>query len=327
MPDDRPIYRASAEVMAVWPDASGNTVNGLGEAEPRSPRPVFWRYDGSTPHEPVMYYFFERDKDNARIKNARRYRARMDAIPVHEVAPDTVEKPAAEWTKEVKAAAIELGADVVGIAAYRPEWTFEDRPQPAGAWAVMMGFGHVYDNMKTAPDENAYVEVMNQYERAGGTAKRLTNWIRARGHVAEAKTGPMTEDVLMIPAAIAAGLGELGKHGSIINRRYGSSFRLAMVTTDLPLVADQPDVFGGDMFCESCQVCANACPPDAIFREKQMVRGRRKWYVDFDKCVPYFVDNKTCGLCLAVCPWSRPGIADNLVTKMAKRMAARGAER
>jgi epoxyqueuosine reductase QueG len=270
-----------------------------------------------------MLYFFERDADNERIKDARRYRKRMDAIPVEDVAPEKIEKSAAEWTAEVKAAALELGADVVGICAYRPEWTFEDRPQPKGAWAVMMGFAHVYENMNTAPHEDAYVEVMNQYERAGGTAKRLTNWIRERGHVAEPKTGPMTEDVLMIPAAIAAGLGELGKHGSIINRKYGSSFRLSMVTTDMPLVADKPDVFGADMFCESCQVCANACPPDAIYREKQMVRGQRKWYVDFDKCVPYFVDNKTCGLCLAVCPWSRPGIADNLVQKMAKRMAAR----
>ncbi|MDH3233747.1 MAG: 4Fe-4S dicluster domain-containing protein [Alphaproteobacteria bacterium] len=323
MTKQRQIYQASDAVKAVWPDASGNTVNGLGETEPGAPRPVFWRTDGSIAHEAVLYYFYGRDKDNARIVESRRYRQRMDAIPVHEVAAETIEKSPNEWTKEVKAAALEVGADLVGICAYKPEWTYEDRPQPEGAWAIMLGFSHVYDNMKTAPDENAYIEVMHQYERAGSTAKHLTNWIRDRGHVAQAKTGPMTEDVLMIPAAIEAGLGELGKHGSMINRTYGSSFRLAMVTTNMPLIADRPDVFGGDMFCESCQLCSNACPPDAIHREKQMVRGEQKWYVDFDKCVPYFVDNKTCGLCLAVCPWSRPGVADNLVQKMAKRMAAR----
>ena len=50
-----------------------------------------------------------------------------------------------------------------------------------------------------------------------------------------------------------------------------------------------------------------------------MVRGTSKWYVDFDQCIPYFVDNQTCGICLVVCPWSRPGVADNLVAKMAKR--------
>ena len=145
-----------------------------------------------------------------------------------------------------------------------------------------------------------------------------------RGHYAVAKTGPITEDVLMIPAAIEAGLGELGKHGSMIHRQFGSNFRLSLVLTDLPLEADAREVFGADAFCINCQVCANACPPDAIYRDKQMVRGESKWYVDFDKCIPYFVDNKTCGICLVVCPWSRPGVADNLVAKMAKRLDGPG---
>lgn len=322
MTAQRDVVEASEGVRSVWPgDASGNTVNGLGETEGGAPRPVFWRTDGSVVHENVMYYFYERDKDNERIAESRRYRQRTQAIPVHDVAPEKVEKSAEEWTELVKAAARKFETDVVGICAYRPEWTYEDRPQPAGKWAIVLGFAHDYDQMKTAPDDNAYIEVMRQYERGGNAAKHLANWIRDRGHVAEAKTGPMTEDVLMIPAAIAAGLGELGKHGSLINREHGSSFRLAMVTTDIPLISDEPDVFGGDMFCQSCQLCSKACPPDAIYPDKQMVRGESKWYVDFDKCVPYFVDNKSCGLCLVVCPWSRPGVADNLVAKMAKRLA------
>ena len=47
--------------------------------------------------------------------------------------------------------------------------------------------------------------------------------------------------------------------------------------------------------------------------------GETKWYVDFDKYIPYFVDYKTCDICLVVCPWSRPGVANNLLTKMARR--------
>ena len=267
-----------------------------------------------------MFYFRERDQDNEQIAKAREYRQRTMDLPVSDIASTRHEQSAAEWTAWIKAIALEVGADDVGICAYRDEWCYDDRPVPQGKWAVVMAFKQSYESMLAAPAVESYVEVMGQYGRAGETSKRLANQIRERGHYAVAKTGPMTEDVLMIPAAIEAGLGELGKHGSMIHREFGSNFRLSMVLTDLPLDADAPDILGADLFCTHCQVCANACPPDAIYREKQMVRGETKWYVDFDQCIPYFVDHQTCGICLVVCPWSRPGAAGNLVAKMAQRL-------
>jgi epoxyqueuosine reductase QueG len=50
-----------------------------------------------------------------------------------------------------------------------------------------------------------------------------------------------------------------------------------------------------------------------------MVRGVEKWYVDFDKCIPYFNETHGCGICIAVCPWSRPGTAPRLAEKMLRR--------
>ena len=322
---DRDIYEASDAVKAHWPMAegkpiSGNDINGLGVAEKIPMTPVFWRPDGTVTHIVVQNYFYQRDADNERIREARTMREETFSIPINGLATEQEDRDPEEWSQLVKEAARSFGADATGISAYRPEWTYKDRDQPAGKWAIVMGFAHDYAEMDGAPDDDAYIEVMRQYARAGNAAKHLANWIQDRGHVAEGKVGPNTDDVLMVPAAIEGGLGELGKHGSIINRELGSNFRLSMVTTDLPVIPDKPDVFGADVFCESCQLCSSACPPDAIFREKQMVRGETKWYVDFDKCVPYFVDNKTCGLCLVVCPWSRPGIAPNLLQKMAKRI-------
>ncbi len=132
---------------------------------------------------------------------------------------------------------------------------------------------------------------------------------------------PSEELLAHFPEVSGNEVNGLGKHGSLINRRFGSGFRLSAVTTDMPLEYDQADEFGADDFCTNCQVCRNACPPDAIFDEKQLVRGTHKWYVDFDKCIPYFGENFACGICIAVCPWTRPGIADNLLVKMARRKA------
>ena len=123
----------------------------------------------------------------------------------------------------------------------------------------------------------------------------------------------------MIPAAIQAGIGQLGKHGSMISREYGSNFRLAAIMTDLPLIADAPADIGSEDFCQSCKICINACPPDAITEEKQLVRGDTKWYTDFDKCIYYFNENKSCAICLAVCPWSKPGTAPKLSEKMLRK--------
>ena len=159
--------------------------------------------------------------------------------------------------------------------------------------------------------------------RAARASKALANHIRGLGWSAEARTGPMSGELLMIPAAIAAGLGQLGKHGSMINDRLGASFRLGAVTTALPLVADAPRDIGVDEVCAHCQLCTRLCPPDAIFPEKQWVRGELKWYVDFDKCIPYFNDTMGCGICVAECPWSLPGVAPVLTAKMARRKAGR----
>ncbi len=149
--------------------------------------------------------------------------------------------------------------------------------------------------------------------------RALADWILGQGHAALPHGSPQAGPALMIPAALQAGFGELGKHGSIINRRHGSSLRLASVLTELPLIAGDSDDFGADGFCASCRVCARACPPGAIADDKQLVRGAVKWYVDFDKCSSYFNESYGCGICIAVCPWSRPGIAPRLVRKFNQR--------
>ena len=69
-----------------------------------------------------------------------------------------------------------------------------------------------------------------------------------------------------------------------------------------------------------------ACPPEALFDTKQTVRGAEKWYVDFDRCLPFFNETNGCAICIAVCPWSRPGVGMNLAEKLSRRRNRLAAE-
>jgi len=163
---------------------------------------------------------------------------------------------------------------------------------------------------------------MDAYREVNRIAITLAGTIRSLGYPAQASTnlapGSSTE-VLHIPIAIAAGLGQLGKHGSLITAEFGSNVRLATVLTDLPLAIDQPRDLGVDDLCSNCRICETNCPPHAIFSQKQLVRGDTKWYVDFDKCVPYFAETRGCGICIEVCPWSEPGKGMELTTTLLNR--------
>lgn len=336
------VWKAPDSAIAPMPDISGNTVNGLGETEFRSASPFFW-------HEPQYHEFGKMQgytigimyglEDADEIREA--FSVNPNFVPGSEagkasseqfihrgpepvgVADSKVEKSPQQWTDVLKEFALSHHADVVGIARMREEWVYEGfSVNEDENYIVVLGVAHDYEEITQAPplpgNNRAIVEVGKQYTRAAKAAAELNNFIRAQGYKTTCYPGPTAQAIVMTPAAIAAGLGELGKHGSLINRKLGSSFRISAVTTDMPLISDEPDVFGGDDFCLRCQVCSEACPPDAIFSEKQWVRGEKKWYVDFDKCIPYFAEARGCGICIAVCPWSRPGVADSLVVKMAR---------
>jgi len=250
----------------------------------------------------------------------------LDALLSKPVAETATQHPAETWTRLAKEFALNNEADLVGIAALKPEWVFEgfdlEKEYP---WLVILGIAMDYDKFAAAPssdtDTRSALEVSDKYNQGARAAAYLSNWIAGHGYNAKPHAGPWAGSITLTPAAIEAGLGELADHGNLINDKYGSCFRLAAVSTDLPLLADSPREFGVDDYCMRCEACNNACPVGAITTAKQWVRGVRKYYVDFDKCVPYFNETHGCGICLAVCPWSRPGVAEKLVIRLANRQA------
>jgi epoxyqueuosine reductase len=310
----------SPEQMALWPPISGNTINGCGEAEVRRPTPIMWHPSDTIAHGAVQEWFWQQGVHEPQIMALRNERQRVIAQEDAPIAPDRLDLPPEVFAERVAQVAREGGADLVGITRVDPSWIFEGHTCEE-EWMVILGVSMDPEQLKYAPDVPAAVEVVTKYTKGWKVARHTSDWLRSNGWNARPHSGPEAGPVLSIPAALAAGFGQLGKHGSIISRTLGPSFRLATVFTDAPLVQSDPVDIGVEDFCNVCRRCVEDCPPGAISHDKQMVRGERKWYVDFDKCFPYFAETHGCAVCIAVCPWTPAGRAPTLSERMLRRRA------
>ena len=307
-----------AESVFMYRDAppSGNEINGLGETSPRRASYVFHSNfkTGPLPWDEMQTHF---RYTYPGWMLPRLLKSMWLAFrPQGKVASQRreVSDPAA-MAAEVKAKAKELGAGIVGICKMRDEFLIEGTSSPY-RYAIAMGLPMDRDIMLQAPRLKSGREVLRVYHQCSKLTVDLARHIRSMGWPAEGLPINSSGEYLHIPIAIAAGLGELGKHGSLISKEYGSNFRLTTVATDLPMALDQPVDIGVDDLCTRCRVCTAECPPDALSDQKQWVRGTEKWYVDFDRCVPYFSDNYGCAICLEVCPWSESSRGWDLSEKL-----------
>jgi len=319
------------------PPLSGNVTNGLGEAAFRRPSKVFHQVPvGDRNQEPknwrVLDFHFNMTMgidgpwwgmSQLRHVLLNRWQMRRANGPVAERRVDlgTPGQAAAhvrEWV------ARRYPKARVGFAEVGESAIFENESVP-NRHAVCIGYPMERAEMLHVPHKRASVEVMKIYRKAGTVAVELSEYLRGLGWAAKGYFDTKSTELLHIPIAVQAGIGELGKHGSIICRDYGSNFRLSSVLTELPLATDAPADIGVDDFCASCRRCVSECPPAAIYDTKQMVRGVSKWYVDFDKCISYFAETAGCAICLEVCPWSEPGAGAKISQKMLARRARRTA--
>jgi reductive dehalogenase len=136
----------------------------------------------------------------------------------------------------------------------------------------------------------------------------MASWFGAMGYKAVAEHN-RHYNLLMVPLAIDAGLGELGRFGYFIADKFGPRVRLFVVQTDMPLIPDKPIDLGAEKFCEACLKCAESCPSKSIPQEKEktLVRGIERWKLKEESCFEYWGKIGTdCCVCMAICPFSRP---------------------
>lgn len=211
---------------------------------------------------------------------------------------------AAQHARMVKELARRDGAATAGIARLRPGFVALGQ-RLEHDWAIAVVVAEDYRDVLGGPgaiQRGAH----RAYARCAGIATTLARHIRERlGHAARAHHIGGGE-LQLLPLLHAAGIGELGRHGSLINPVLGASFRAAAVSTTLPLVADAPLAFGVQDYCLHCRACERACPGDAIAPASDPIvtGGVRRWLVDTEKCYPFSrLREEYCHICVDVCPY------------------------
>jgi epoxyqueuosine reductase len=215
-----------------------------------------------------------------------------------------------------------LGADDIGIARLTPGMIDEKADLPHDrviCIIVAEDYAKALEGPRAIEDESTRV-----YLRCAEIATELAAQVRGMGYPAIAHHNGACE-VQAIPAMYAAGLGELGKHGSLIHPTYGASHRPGFVTTTMPLSASAPRIFGVQDVCLHCNLCANNCPADAIPRTEFVItEGVKRWVTDVEKCYVYSrLRPQYCHICVDVCPYVHKANGDRMKKEQYKRYMAR----
>jgi epoxyqueuosine reductase len=254
--------------------------------------------------------------------------------------PPPPELEPARLTAFVKAQALQLGFDLVGITGPEPpdhleaysRWLSQGRHGEMGYLATPRARQRREDPRKILPECRSILVVGANYLPPGhgkattGVAayavgqdyhdvlpRRLEKLLdrlqaysgRSIVHRTYTDTGPLLEREL----AQRAGLGWIGKNTCLIHPRQGSYFFLAEVLLDVDLVPDPP--FVAD-HCGSCTRCLEACPTQCILPDRTLQADRCISYLTIEVKGDIPIELRSavggwlfgCDVCQQVCPWN-----------------------
>jgi ferredoxin len=244
------------------------------------------------------------------------------------VNPQQVEVDPAAMSRRLKGMAHYFGAVLAGITELKPHHVYTHVGRGPGGYGTPIVLNHRYAlafavemdyfMVRQAPRVTTVTETAAQYVEAAKIAILLAYYIRSLGYPARAHIDANYQ--VICPAVAAdAGLGEIGRIGILMSQEYGPRMRLGVVTTDIPLVPDEPVTLGIQDFCQRCKKCATNCPARAIpMGQKTVVRGVEKWVLDSDRCYEFWRRVGTdCAICMSVCPYSHPRAFVHNVTRFA----------
>lgn len=232
---------------------------------------------------------------------------------------------------DIKSLGRYYGAVDVGFAALEPYHWYShagrhaegwgDAIHPAHARGIVIVVAMDVRMIQHSPSLPVLLESSRQYVESAKIANIVVHYLRALGHDARAHTDANYQ-LMCVPVAVSAGLGELGRMGIFMHRVHGPCVRLAVVSTDAPLPIGRVVNRHIADFCRICRKCAENCPTRAIADgEEPLSRGFRHWSIHQERCFAFWKRIGTdCAFCIRVCPYSKP---DTPVHRLVRRLIAR----
>lgn len=162
-------------------------------------------------------------------------------------------------------------------------------------------------------DSRAYI---SRYALGRDYHKVLKGRLRALARRIEERVGPFGYRVFVDSAPVLekalaekAGIGWVGKHTNVIDRKTGSWFFLGELYTDLPLPVDAAE----ESHCGTCTACIEVCPTKAIVAPYSLDARRCISYLTIENKGPIPLEFRKdignriygCDDCQLFCPWNK----------------------
>jgi ferredoxin len=250
------------------------------------------------------------------VGSAFQFLSEIKHLSEGEISPQQADLASPDaMSKLLKGLAAYYGARLTGVCAMQDRHYYSHRGREAHHYGDKITskqpYGLVFavemdrDMIFRAPGIPEGLAAVKGYVDAAMIGMVIAYYIRSLGYSAR---NHMDGNYLLIAPLVAsdAGLGEIGRHGLLITKAYGPRVRLGVVTTDMPLITDQPAPFGIREFCSLCGKCAVTCPGKAIpHGEERLIDGELRWKISDTACYQRWrMLGTDCGVCVASCPFS-----------------------
>jgi epoxyqueuosine reductase len=174
----------------------------------------------------------------------------------------------------------DLGADVVGFASiddYQSKKTPDPKTILAGVKSmIVLGYREIDGAIDSGNDRISMSARLGSMDLSKKNSYLISRFVE---DTFNAKSAPVLfsypldmkpptmgffGDVSLRHAAVAAGLGVIGRHNLVINPRFGTRLVYTAILTELPMDSDPPVT---EDLCNECGLCVEACPARALDEE------------------------------------------------------------